>query len=712
MKQHLLPAILLASVFIIIGVATLSHYGMHEDSPFHFLRGQYYLERILGRSGKFALPPLRSPVMFIPGQRVSYYKPNASEELFAPLRAIPGQEEGSSLQKSLRGLMTATGSRISLYKHNAWGANIWELMDNQGHPAVSDMLMAATNRVAFEFLGVLGDVEGYHIYSLIVVAVSLVFLYAFVADAFGSYAAVISAVSLAMYPLVFAESHFNIKDPVQMGYYTMAVVSFYFTITRRLSVDWFVLFVLSVFLALGTKWNILFAPLVLIPWAVTVWWKSPDLRGIGWSRMLLFGAAGVVLPLIILVFAYPFYWTQTVYKVLNTFSYYATLAVKDLRFQQPSPVPLPGGFDGRAILYILSMSPPIMLVLAILGGLGIAARTFRGKHKAGLLIALWFFVPLFRVMWQLSEVFGSIRHFMELLPAFAVFVGVGLAGIVGWISRTPLGQKLKRGILQGVFLFAYILANGIILVGLHPYEHVYFNRFIGGIEGAQRIGLLTWESLYDMPYRKIAEWMNINAEPNARLAHLDGTMFAISPIWFRDDIHIGSFFSGFEGKGEYIASIIYPKPPAVFPYNYLMSYVQPVYEVKVDGVVVAAVWKNDLKHTKIVGVPRVIQEHELARHSSIDQGILRVDTILPTALDILTVTVEVPDIRCITVRNLVWNVIADGEPVYMFPWISDVGPTSAVLSFPGIRGKTVRYLDLEKTGCDENIRIVKITGVN
>ena len=103
----------------------------------------------------------------------------------------------------------------------------------------------------------------------------------------------------------------------------------------------------------------------------------------------------------------------------------------------------------------------------------------------------------------------------------------------------------------------------VLIVRLHPYEHLYFNSFIGGIRGVNSIGLYSWETLYDMPYRELAGWLNAHAEKNAKLAYLDGTMLAISPTWLRDDIRIGSYFSGFEAKGEYVASIVYPNPPAV-----------------------------------------------------------------------------------------------------------------------------------------------------
>lgn len=682
------------AVFFLILVGTLGDYGIHEDAPFHFLRGQYFLERILGREGVYALPATRSPVLFLPRQRVSTYKLNASEELFAPLVPIEGAGSEKSVQQEYREMTEGLGKRSSFYKHNTWTANIWDLTDNQGHPAISDMLMAATNRVFYEGFGWLPDIEAYHLYGVFVVSLSLFFLYVFVADAFGPFAAVISVVTLALYPMVFGETHFNIKDPIQMGFYTMAVVSGYFTITRKLSLDWLVLFVGSIFLALGTKWNIVFLPLILVPW-IFVFRKKTDVgQATSWHRLLLYGALAVIIPIILLLLLYPFYWTHTVLKLINTLEFYTSLGVKDLRIQQPSFAPLPWGFDGRAILQFFSMSPPLMVLIGAIGAIGLMRGKITGKHNAGILILLWFVVPLLRVIWQISEFYGSMRHFMEFLPAFAVLVGIGAA----WIVR-------KRTFQVG-FIVAFILIHAITLVQWHPYEHIYFNRFVGGLSGAQNRGLYAWETLFDAPYRQMAAWLSKNAEKDARLAHLDGTMIALSPSWLRDDIRIGSYFSGLDGKGEYIASMIYPKPPAVFPINYLEAFVKPVYEVVVDGVVVAKIWKNDKEHTTISQKSSIGKNDLVVRPARDGQT----DIVLPKAYRILSATVDVSDIRCLTVRSLVWGVLQDDKVSYTVPWISRISDTRVLVSFPGIPGKGIQWWDREKAGC-KDVQIERIEGI-
>lgn len=702
-----IAAILLIFIFTLVGVLTLSHYGMHEDNPFHFLRGQYFLERLLGGSGQFAIPPTTSPVLFVPGQRISAYKPNAAEQLFSPLRPIP-QTANESLQKTHARLIQTLGHRLSLYKHNAWTASIWELVNNQGHPAISDMLMAATNRVTYELLGILPDVEGYQVYTLVVLAISLVLLYLFVADAFGPFPALIAVVSLALYPMVFGESHFNIKDPVQMGYFTMAVVSWYFTLTKRLHLDWLVLCILAVLGALGTKWNIVFAPFILLPWTISVWRNLRAAGTITSRRLLLYGGVAAIVPFLLLIITYPSFWDHTIDKLLETFNYYLSLSVKDLRIENPSPLLLPGGFDGRALLFFLSMSPPLMLVLAGIGGIGAIVGKISGKYKAGMLVLLWFIVPFLRVIWQTSETYGSIRHFMEFLPAFCVFVGLGSAWSVTIISRVT--KRVRISVLQAVFLGMFIVIQSLILVRLHPYEHLYFNSFIGGARGAQSIGLYTWETIYDAPYRQLAYWLNAHAQNGTQLAHLDGTMMAISPLWLRQDIRIGTYFSGFEQKGEYIASIVYDKPPAVFPYNYLAQFIQPVFEVKVDGVVIGKVWKNDPAHSLVPADLQIFESDALSIQPSTFQGADQVETVLPGALRILKVKVSASDIRCITQRNLVWSIARGSDETYMVPWVSDVTDTTAVLSFPGVRGDRIRIWDIEHAGCGNLLHIDRVEG--
>ncbi|MBI4035020.1 MAG: hypothetical protein HY381_01325 [Candidatus Chisholmbacteria bacterium] len=98
---------------------------------------------------------------------------------------------------------------------------------------------------------------------------------------------------------------------------------------------------------------------------------------------------------------------------------------------------------------------------------------------------------------------------------------------------------------------------------------------------------------YGNVYKQGVEWLNQNAEENARLTILDGYMLAASPVWWREDISISpDYFSGLEQKGEYIMALYKPNQQAVFAQMYPERLLESVHEVKIDGVSLLKIYKN------------------------------------------------------------------------------------------------------------------------
>jgi hypothetical protein len=68
-------------------------------------------------------------------------------------------------------------------------------------------------------------------------------------------------------------------------------------------------------------------------------------------------------------------------------------------------------------------------------------------------------------------------------------------------------------------------------VSLHPYEYIYYNRFIGGVDGAaNRFELDYWGT----SYREAAEYVNQVAPPNATV-WLEGPA-ALFQLYAREDL--------------------------------------------------------------------------------------------------------------------------------------------------------------------------------
>lgn len=78
--------------------------------------------------------------------------------------------------------------------------------------------------------------------------------------------------------------------------------------------------------------------------------------------------------------------------------------------------------------------------------------------------------------------FSGMRHFIFVLPPLAMLAGIGLDHALRLASRI--------GATFAAAAFAVIVAalawNGSLLVRLHPYEYLFYNPLVGGLQGASR----------------------------------------------------------------------------------------------------------------------------------------------------------------------------------------------------------------------------------
>lgn len=672
---------------------------MHEDNPFHFLRGQYFLQKLLTGKDRFDEPNLPSPVFIVPGQKVSIYKNNASEEALAPVKPITT----NTLRKNFEKYLSDFGIRQSFYKHNSWVDNFWMIPDFLTHPAVSDTFMALFNRIFYENLGVSADIESYYLYVALATSAGLFFIFIFTEEVFGVKAAVISAISYALYPFLFAEAHFNVKDPVQMAFFTGAAISFYFFIKRKFSIKWLISFILSTYLALGTKWNIFFIPLFLLPWVFVVWKKNLVKSKLFWFKTILFSLFGVISAFLLLIITWPFLWQDTLVKLYNTFTFYSSLGFTDARVEQIiSSFSLPLGFDLTGLIRLFAMTPPLILLFFVLGSFALIFKKINTKFKEGLFLFLWLLVISFIISRIEVAQFGSLRSYIEILPPMTILAGVGGSYLI---------SILKKKLFSYLIIGIYLLVLSLTIYKMHPNENLYFNSLTGGISNAKILGIFDWESTYDNVFRQGVDWLNNNSAYSAKLAFVDGTNFAISPLWLRDDIKFGSFFSGFGQKGEYIMALYYPRPPSAFAYLYAKRFLKPVHEIKVDSQTILYIWKNDSNHLY----------NGFRKETNLNRALkFEVETINKRILSIIkiggvkTVTRLVlegvaPD--CLT-ESGIWQFQNQKTGVYISPGIINLDNGLIELDFPAQAADSILYWDIEGKACLNNAKVDKLFVLN
>jgi len=93
------------------------------------------------------------------------------------------------------------------------------------------------------------------------------------------------------------------------------------------------------------------------------------------------------------------------------------------------------------------------------------------------IIATWFFLPLLAIFIVKPTIYDNFRHFLFITPPVFLFAGLGLKFILSKINKKT----------HSILLILAILLPGIIaIINLHPYQYIYYNSFIGGVEGAFR----------------------------------------------------------------------------------------------------------------------------------------------------------------------------------------------------------------------------------
>src|SRR5258708_3762551 len=226
-------AIILGAVFFIAGLLTIKDYGINWDTINHLTRGQAYLHYFLtGNKSYSDLPKF-----------VSYFQD--------PTKILP---------------MT---TQIRSFYQNSEADFKWMMQyDGYGHPPLSDILSSFFNLLLFQKLRLINDIDAYHVYGVFLSACLISLGFYWVSKLYGKVSGIITALTLALYPLFWSESHFNTeKDVPETVYWSFFIFAFWKGVTEK-KIKWILLSGVFFGLALGTKFNILFACLVILPWFV------------------------------------------------------------------------------------------------------------------------------------------------------------------------------------------------------------------------------------------------------------------------------------------------------------------------------------------------------------------------------------------------------------------------------------------------------------
>ena len=139
-------------------------------------------------------------------------------------------------------------------------------------------------------------------------------------------------------------------------------------------------------------------------------------------------------------------------------------------------------------LFLLTL-PEIMLVLGIAGGLGAFAAASRrriglNRRACLLVVALAAVLPVAVAIVMHPALYNGLRHFIFVVPPFAVLSGLSAAWLTKRATYLPTAYRLAAvGGMAAVFVAGMTLPL-IDMVRLHPYEYTAFNWASGGVRMA------------------------------------------------------------------------------------------------------------------------------------------------------------------------------------------------------------------------------------
>lgn len=564
---------LLPLTFLVIGLLTIYDYGMNWDSPVHFARGQAYLRYILTGKTNYNDNPTFCTNEYNLNSRVDA----ATGEVCDRHRYV----------------------RVSEYESSLLDFNSWVATGTYGHPAFSDIMLAASNGIFYKFLGLFEDLNAYHLYSVFTTFLLALTVSVWVKQTHGTFGSVVAVLSLYGFPLLFAESHFNVKDPPMATFFTIALYFFWLALVRKKAL--FLIFsALAGGASFATKLNFVFAPFVLLLWVALYSFSSKF--GYLSKKMIL---AFILYPIIILLvffLSWPALWIDPIAKFFKVIKYYQDIGGSSCQYFYFTPGWLTECTQLLSLQYFIFTTPPFILLL-ILVGLVVSIVKFRENKFVTLIWLSLFIFTLMRVTLSLTSIYGGLRQIMEFIPAMAMIAGAGAVFLRDLITKIIRASGVAK---KPLVIGSFIILLGFVTVywqiyRFHPYQNVYFNSLIGGFQGAVEQNFPGYGNTYGSVTLHGVHWLNKHAEPNAKLALVSGNAQNVSRATMREDIELSNGSrSGYNLEGEYLVLPVVGQDifGSTFRHQYPNKFLNPVYDLQVDGVSILKIWKNDKKYLK------------------------------------------------------------------------------------------------------------------
>jgi hypothetical protein len=347
---------------------------------------------------------------------------------------------------------------------------------------------------------IFNDLTAHRLGNMILASVMVGLLYLLIAGEYGQAAGLATAGSLLTMPRFFFHAHLAALDvPATCA---IVYVTFLFWKTRdNLSWKWTLILGLAWGLAFATKINAIFLPFILFLWAIF------------FRRQLRLLVRIVVMTLIGLPFSFavwPWIYPDIPARVMSYLGFVSTSHWKIAQWYlgklyMPPPWHFPFVITWAVV--------PLTLTALYLVGIVRASWKWREAHSLGGLLLLNALVPLLVLASGQSMVYDNERLLMNVFPFLAALAGIGFGWLLIGIQRAAERMQKLRLVTPVTILIAVLafLPQSISMVRLYPHLLSYYSANVGGVPGANRMGLET--TYWCESYAAAIPYLNELAQP-------------------------------------------------------------------------------------------------------------------------------------------------------------------------------------------------------
>ncbi len=322
-------------------------------------------------------------------------------------------------------------------------------------------------------------------------------------------------------PEIYVQRYFVFFLRAQVAFFVFSTLGLVWLWRKLPSALHFLLSIVPAAILLGVTTSIRvlgpFAGLMVIGYAL---WKS---GGKALPALITYG----VVALVAMVLTWPYLWPDPIghfvesVRVMSEYPWKGQVLFNGVMYISTG---IPRSY--LPVLLGIQLTEPVWLLFAV-GLVAVVYGSIKRQENYLVLLVLtlvWFILPLIGFVITRSSLYDNFRQVFFILPPVFLMAGVAF-------------EKIKHPMLQAALIGLLLLPGIADGARLHPYEYIYYNRFIGGVQGAFRKYELDY---WGTSYRAAADYLNEVAPANASL-WVEGPVHILQ-LYARPDLKVYSTY--------------------------------------------------------------------------------------------------------------------------------------------------------------------------